>query len=180
MTTKDTGPELQTRSRKGLQDNDSAVLTPAPQKSPISTRAVVALLAARFPRAFAVDGNRRRPLKVGIRRDLRAAVGDTFSGKKIKTALSFYVNSAAYLRSLTEGADRVGVGGEPAGKVSGPEAEHARERLASMTKAKRARLKKTRAARAPPEVPKAAPAAPGDSIAALKASWKARGRGGAP
>jgi ProP effector len=182
MVHKSRSPELRTRGQKELQGHNTTVPTPAPSKSPIPPRTVVALLALKFQLAFKVDGRLRRPLKVGIFHDLVAAVGDSATAAEVKAAIHFYASGTGYLRALTEGADRIDLGGIPVGKVTAEEAEHAKRCLSNIKQrmAAKRREKEKLASKPPPEAPAPAPAAPGDSISALRAAWKARGRGGAP
>jgi ProP effector len=82
---------------------------------------VLPILAARFPLTFVVEG-RRRPLKIGIDRDLASIV----SPRAIRDALRFYVGSKRYQEALVVGAERVDLAGAPAGIVSTEEAARAR------------------------------------------------------
>jgi ProP effector len=76
----------------------------------------LAILAERFPEVFALKG-RRRPLKIGIDRDLASALTD-LSRASIKDALRLYAGSPGYRRVLVDGATRVDLAGAPAGVVS--------------------------------------------------------------
>ncbi|MCD8513469.1 MAG: ProQ/FinO family protein [Nitrincola sp.] len=80
-----------------------------------------------------------KPLKIGIQEDLVA--DDKVSRTKIKRALASYVRSPQYLKSFEENADRIGLDGKPAGKVSAEEAEHAKSKLKAMQEARRERVK---------------------------------------
>ena len=76
-----------------------------------------------------MDGSWRRPLKIGINRDLVAA--DTgISSTQLRQALGAYTSSPSDLRACCEGAARIGLDGQPAGSVSEEESEHARRKLA--------------------------------------------------
>jgi ProP effector len=103
----------------------------------------LAILAERFPLAFALKG-RRRPLKIGIDRDLSEAAPD-LSPPVIKQALRLYVGAASYGRALVEGAERIDLAGAPAGVVS--------TAAAATAKAKAAQLKAAPKVRAAPAVP---------------------------
>ena len=52
------------------------------------TKTVVAELAARFPKCFAVPDSRRRPLKIGIDADVMAALGETVPRTELIRALA--------------------------------------------------------------------------------------------
>lgn len=87
------------------------------------------VLAERFPLCFAPQGAPKRPLKVGIYADIRAAVPD-LSSRKLVCALRDYTAGPLYLRGLVAGATRVGLDGEPAGEVTAEEEAKARAALA--------------------------------------------------
>jgi sRNA-binding protein len=96
--------------------------------SPKSDPRIIELLARRFPRAFFVNGERRRPLKIGIIRDLvDADIG--IPGTQLRQALAVYTNAPGYLRACREGEDRIGLSGEAAGVVTADEALHAAGRV---------------------------------------------------
>src|SRR5207249_2551702 len=76
----------------------------------------LAILYARFPLTFALEGH-RRPLKIGIDRDLSNAATD-IAPRAIKEALRLYVGSQRYQRALVVGAERVDLAGAPTGIVS--------------------------------------------------------------
>jgi ProP effector len=84
---------------------------------------VLAILAARFPLTFVLEGH-RRPLKIGIDRDLASTVTG-MSPRAIKDALRFYVGSQRYQEALVVGAERVDLAGAPVGIVSTEEAARA-------------------------------------------------------
>jgi ProP effector len=94
-------------------------------------REIIATLAEHFPACFAV-GPYKQPLKVGIRDEVQAALA--ISEKEATFALRVYTNNARYLLACTEGAPRVGLGGEVAGHVTAEEAENAKQRLAQRAK----------------------------------------------
>src|SRR5437867_11604080 len=84
----------------------------------------LAILAETFPQAFALKG-RRRPLKIGIDRDLLHAAPDLAAGM-IKQALRLYVGAPQYQRALVDGAERIDLTGAPVGAVSAQEAATAK------------------------------------------------------
>ena len=95
-------------------------------------RAVIKLLCEQFPQAF----SRRvpRPLKVGIYADALAAFGGTVEARDLKSALRAYTSDVRYLRTLSAGADRVGLDGSPAGTVTPEDEAVAKTRLADLAK----------------------------------------------
>jgi hypothetical protein len=72
----------------------------------LKEKAALTVLAERYPAAFRLGGE-RLPLKIGIDRDLFAALDDTLARWRVRGALGFYTYGANYLRSLKEGAVRV-------------------------------------------------------------------------
>jgi len=102
------------------------------------SKAVISVLAAKFPKCFAVPDTRRRPLKVGIDADLLAALGGTIRRTELIRALAMYCSSEGYLEGVLTGAWRVDLEGTPAGAVSADDEKHA--------KAKQARIRTRREA----------------------------------
>jgi len=96
------------------------------------------LLAELFPKTFSRFEQRRRPLKVGIRADLLAALDGAITPVELAHALTCYTANLWYLDSLRAGAVRVGLDGEPAGIVTPEEAAQATETYARLL-ARRAR-----------------------------------------
>src|SRR5260370_42164141 len=80
------------------------------------TTAVIAKLAALFPRAFAVDQQERKPLKIGIDADIVAK--GVIEARALWRPLRVYCASFGYLRHLTAEAERVDLDGNPAGVVN--------------------------------------------------------------
>jgi sRNA-binding protein len=109
------------------------------------------MLAARWPRAFSVSEAKRKPLKVGILREVEAALGaDT--PPRLRQALAAYCNAPAYLRQCVRGAWRRGLDGERAGEVTAAEAANAKHKLAQRT------TKLTESAKPAPTKPTVPPA----------------------
>ena len=94
-------------------------------------KATIAQLARLYPACFYVARHERRPLKIGIRRDL-AALDLGIGRRELDSALAWYVNGIDYLRGLRGGAERIGLDGAPSGLVSQPDEAHAREKLAAL------------------------------------------------
>ena len=89
-------------------------------------------LAAQFPAAFLITGP-RKPLKLNMRDDL---LRHGIDRRVIQGGLGMYCSNYRYLIALQEGADRIGLDGQPAGVVTADEAAHARQRLAEQPKPK--------------------------------------------
>ena len=94
-----------------------AVTQPSPQ-------ALLKQWYQRYPHAF-FKGH-TKPLKVGIHQDL--AEREPWPSKLIRRALANYVNLPRYIKSMREGAERVDLDGQPAGKGGKEAAKHASER----------------------------------------------------
>ena len=99
--------------------------------------AVISLLAEKWLSCFSIIESGRRPLKLGIRDDVLAALDGAISAGKVSAALRWYVSSPEYQRRLLHGAWRVDLNGRPAGTVSQEDEAHARAQLAAL-EAKRA------------------------------------------
>jgi len=96
------------------------------------TKAVIAVLAAKFPKCFAVPDTRRRPLKIGIDTDLLAALGGTIRRTELIRSLAMYCSSDGYLDRVRTGAWRVDLEGKPAGAVSADDEKHAKAKQAGI------------------------------------------------
>lgn len=68
-----------------------------------------------------------RPLKVGIHEELAAR--EPWPEKLVRRALACYVNLPRYLKAVREGAERIDLNGQPAGRVDAQAAEHAHRKL---------------------------------------------------
>ena len=91
--------------------------------------AAVAVLGETFAAAFARRGAERRPLKIGIARDLLERGVDL---DVIRAGLGSYCRSYGYLSAMKAGASRVDLDGSVAGIVTAEEAASAQERLAEL------------------------------------------------
>jgi ProP effector len=86
---------------------------------------IMAVLADLWPAAFSLEPRLRRPLKVGIDKDVLALAGGAITPEELKVALGSYTGAKAYLKTLQEGAPRIGLDGKQAGQVSANDARHA-------------------------------------------------------
>jgi ProP effector len=94
------------------------------------SHAIIGALCELWPACFALYERRRKPLKVGIDRDVIAAcataiASGSISRNDLKYALGFYVRNIGYLRACRAGAARIGLDGAECGIVSTEEAAHA-------------------------------------------------------
>lgn len=80
--------------------------------------AILESLAARWPNTFFMFEGRRRPLKIGIRDEIQAALGDTVTPRDLGFALQVYCTNPRYRSRLVAGATRIDLGGGPAGIVT--------------------------------------------------------------
>ena len=81
--------------------------------------AVIELLAERWPACFFVYEQHRRPLKIGIRDDILAAIDEIAVSKRgLRRAMRSYVGNEVYCSRLVVGAERIGLDGQPAGIVT--------------------------------------------------------------
>jgi ProP effector len=95
-------------------------------------------LANRWPRCFAVDPARRRPLKIGIADDIRAALSGAIEEAELGAALRYYVGGIGYLSAMRAGETRIDLDGNPSGIVTDRDATHAAGRIVKLkTAAKR-------------------------------------------
>lgn len=81
-------------------------------------------LVERFPLAFAGKGEQKRPLKIGIREDIKAAWPEV-SDDDLGRALMDYTGGFKYLRNVAAGQARLDLDGQPCGIVTEGEAIHA-------------------------------------------------------
>jgi sRNA-binding protein len=94
------------------------------------------LLVEKFPGCFAPGKAPKKPLKLGIFDDIRAALPD-LAGSRISKALRSYTNGPTYLNSIVENAARIDLAGKPAGKVTADEAADAARRSLGVSSLRR-------------------------------------------
>ena len=137
---------LSASSTAGVEAPQEAPAEISAQKTstqPPSPQALLKQWYQRYPNAF-FKGH-TKPLKVGIHQDL--AEREPWSGKLIRRALANYVNLPRYVKSMREGAERIDLDGNPAGRVDKEAAQHASER-------RNEKPEKKVADSAPPSAPK--------------------------
>src|SRR5262245_15876337 len=135
--------------------------------------AAIALLAERYPKCFSVYEGRRRPLKIGIHKDILAAVDGALTPLELGKALGAYCSNPVYLGHTRKGAWRLDLDGNPAGVVTADEEAHAKATLAGIGAKKNAKRAAAKAAAQPaiPQTPKRL------SLADLKTAALARKTG---
>jgi ProP effector len=94
----------------------------------IDARPVIDLLCAKFPAAFVLYERRRRPLALGIHREVLAAM-PTLTEAQVRAAMRSYVGNEGYCRACRAGAARINLLGHEAGVVTAAEADHAVARI---------------------------------------------------
>jgi ProP effector len=119
----------------------------------IDAQAIIKLLSEKFPECFALYEQRRRPLALGIHKEVAAAM-PTLTAEQIGAAMRFYVSNEFYCRACRAGAIRINLMGHEAGVVTAAEADHAAARLVGIA----AWPKKKKAAKKPAAIEAAKPA----------------------
>jgi ProP effector len=104
----------------GIEDLPPTKIAKARQR----VAATLALLAQKWPACFSIYERNRKPLKVRIRDDILAELGDMISPAELALALGCYVANRVYRSRLVAGAVRIDLNGEPAGTVSEKDATH--------------------------------------------------------
>jgi ProP effector len=84
---------------------------------------VLAILAARYPACFFLAAHERRPLKIGIHKEIAL---EGITTEELNRAFWTYTSNESYRQALQEGAVRIGLDGAPAGIVTAGEAGHSR------------------------------------------------------
>jgi ProP effector len=97
------------------------------------------MLCREFPQCLFLFERQRRPLKVGIRADILARLGDRVEPRQIGAALRFYTSDTEYRRAQRAGAPRIDLDGNQCGTVSEADAASA---AAEVAKRKTAAAKK--------------------------------------
>jgi ProP effector len=100
------------------------------QKRYEEIQATIGVLVKTFPKCFWVWESCRRPLKIGIDRDIRERL-NTLSPAALSAALQFYCNNPGYRRRILKGAWRIDLDGRPAGSVTAEQEASAKAQLAA-------------------------------------------------
>jgi ProP effector len=98
------------------------------QAAMIDARPIIVTLCEKFPAAFFQFEQRRKPLALGIHKEIALAM-PTLTKVQISTAMHYYVSNEGYCRACREGAARVNLMGHEAGCVTAAEADNAVARI---------------------------------------------------
>jgi sRNA-binding protein len=94
----------------------------------IDAQATIKLLCEKFPAAFFQFERCRRPLALGIHKEVAAAM-PTLTKEQISAAMRAYVGNEGYCRACCAGADRINLMGHPVGTVTEAEAANSVARI---------------------------------------------------
>ncbi|EHJ91164.1 ProQ/FINO family protein [Vreelandella boliviensis] len=133
------------------EEKDDSSATAEAIKAP-SPHALLNQWYERYPKAF-YKGH-TKPLKVGIHQEL--AEREEWPNKLIRRALANYVNLPRYIKAVREGAERVDLDGQPAGKVDKEAALHASEKRGDQKEARQPKKAQPKAKPVAPKPPKEA------------------------
>jgi hypothetical protein len=88
-------------------------------------------LTKEYPKAFFATGNRRKPLKHGIEKDIEVDLAKNEDSElldyDITETCDWYRSHVGYQSNCTAGTDRIDLNGQPTGKVTENEAREAAE-----------------------------------------------------
>lgn len=112
-----------------------------PQPDFADQQEIVAQLAKLYPQAFFVDPKQRKPLMIGIFKQLVGVIPD-ISNKRLRNALGFYCYHFDYLKALQSESHRIDLKGEPAQEIAEDEKTNAEQKLKGSPTTKRKKTKK--------------------------------------
>jgi sRNA-binding protein len=110
---------------------------------------LITMFAERWPACFHVYEKRRRPLAIGIHKEIIAALDGVADKTAIENALAFYVGNFSYLGKIKAGRERIALDGKPAGAVTDEEERNAIPRIMARKRRKEAKFKERQAAQQP-------------------------------
>jgi sRNA-binding protein len=131
----------------------SALMSKASKRNAIArANRGIARLCEDFPAAFVAERwQEHRPLKVGVHVDINTL--ETLSPKETLATIRAYTSRPQYLKSLTPGAARVDLFGDPAGEVTQNGADFAAQKMAAIEALAIRRVEAAKAARQAMEAP---------------------------
>lgn len=98
---------------------------------------IIGKLQRLYPKAFPKNPAPKVPLKIGILEDLQARSEEIgISKENLQLAIKTWCKSSRYWQACKEGADRLGLEGNPIGVVEATGAAHAKEMLKKQYKTK--------------------------------------------
>ena len=89
-------------------------------------------LIDRYPETFFEDPKARKPLKIGIHKDILADEGNQLASYQLTSALRWYTGALGYQLSIKAEAERIDLAGQSAGQVSAEDAKAAAEKVAAI------------------------------------------------
>lgn len=104
-------------------------------------------LIERFPQTFFGDPKARKPLKIGVHKDILALDDNKLAAYQLTSALRWYTGALGYQLSIKQGEARIDLQGEASGEVSAEDESAAAEKI----KAIRERMKQSREQKAQDE-----------------------------
>jgi sRNA-binding protein len=102
---------------------------------------IIELLSKKWPNCFSVYEKRRRPLAIGIHKEVITSLDGVADETAIGSALAFYVGNSCYLGRIRADRERIGLDGKPAGVVTTEEERNATQRLMARKRRKEAKFK---------------------------------------
>lgn len=106
-----------------------------PDNAPVQTfsQKMRALMAGKFPKAFFMEDEAIKPLKVGITEDilesLKEEITDELKIEQINIFLSWYTGRKVYRRAVIQNVMRINLEGEEVEAVTAEQKEHAHNKL---------------------------------------------------
>lgn len=104
-------------------------------------QAIIAELAKLYPQTFFIDTKQRKPLMIGIFKQLVGVIPDV-SNKRLRNALGFYCNHFDYLKVMQSESYRIDLNGEPVQEILQDEKTNAEQKLKGVPTTKRQKSKK--------------------------------------
>jgi ProP effector len=97
----------------------------------VTPNEILEMLCDRFPNCFVMFERRRKPLKIGIDRDILAVFGEDIDREQLGRALRLYTRNMFYRKAQQAGAPRIDLDGNQAGTVSEADAAGAAKDFAN-------------------------------------------------
>ena len=108
--------------------SDSSTKKKNQQRSRRAREEWLPALIARYPQALFEDPRERKPLKIGIHKDVLADDANALAGYQLTSAMRWYTGALGYQLAIKENAERVDLTGAAAGVVSAEDAKAAAEK----------------------------------------------------
>jgi ProP effector len=125
-------PDSKLHSETKVKERREFIAPNRPKDGPHSaTIKMRKLLVKRWPKCFAGFKKPKRPLQIGIHITLLELTYGCYP-QVVMNAIGDYTSGPTYLKAVIEGADRIDLEGNPAGKVTAEEEKYAQEQLAKL------------------------------------------------